>query len=199
MKRAALNVGLAVILISLTYFYLYPGSQAIVDGRIDTMISDGTDPAPLPYAYDQMVQTWHEKPHRLFFGAVHIDAADPQYGANFWFPWNERLAVILGSYFFPIEQLYGVMLFGLLLMNALCMYLLGRYLGWARTISFGLALAWGFSCYTRARAKVHGSLAGIYHLPLIFLGLYLVVRGRSKRSLALAALALLGAATVAHY
>lgn len=199
MKRAALNIGVLVGFLILAYAYLYPGSQALIERRTDTMISDGTDPAPLPYAYDLVIDTWKKKPSRLFYGAVHVDTADPQYGASFWFPWNERFVIVASSYFFETEEIYGVLLVFLLVANAGAMYALARYLGWARTLSFGLALAWGFSCYTRARAKVHGSLAGIYHLPLIFLGLYLIVRGRSWRSLLLAMLSLLGAATVAHY
>lgn len=79
------------------------------------------------------------------------------------------------------------------------MYLLAAYLGWSRPVSYGLAIAWAFNTFTRARAKVHGSMVGIYHLPLIFLALFMIVRGKSWRSLAGAALALFLAGMTLHY
>jgi len=66
-------------------------------------------------------------------------------------------------------------------------------------VSSGLAIAWAFCAFTRARAKVHMAMAGTYHLPLIFLGLFLVVRGTGRKSLFGAAISLLLAATVVHY
>lgn len=199
LKGKAAGFLLVVLFVGLTYAYLYPGSEAVFEGRTDVMMSDGTDPAPVPWVYDLIVDTWHEKPHRLFFGSVYVDAGDTENGNAFWTPWSERWSVVLLSYFLPTEQLYGGYVFVLLLLNGLCMYMLGRTRGWSRTLSYGLAIAWAFCAYTRARAKVHGALAGLYHLPLIFIGLDLVVRKKSKRSLALAALAFLAAGTAAHY
>lgn len=188
-----------LIFVVLSYFYLYPGSQALLDGRTDTFMSDGTDATTLPYIYDVILKVWHDHPSRYFYGAIYSEVGDPERGIADWMPWNERWPVLFYSHFLPVEQLGTATIASLMVISAFCMYLLCVYLGWSRMISLGLGIAWGFCCYTRARAKVHGPFAGIYHVPLIFLGLLLVVRGKSKRSLLAAAMSLLLAGTVAHY
>lgn len=187
------------VLACATYVYLYPGSQALFEGRTDTFLSDGTDPSSLPSAYDRLLQVWSKTPVNMFYGAVYQDSGDGDRGVALWFPWAERWLVVLSSYFFPLEQLSTAFIFLLFLINGIAMFLLGRTLGWSGVLSGALGFAWAINCYTRARAKVHGALVGQFHLPLIFLGLVLVVRGKSWRSISLAALSFFVAATTAHY
>src|SRR5262249_8595216 len=161
--------------------------------------SDGTDPASLPYAYDMLLQTWEKNPSRFLYGAVYSEQGDPERGSAYWLPWNERWTLVLTSYFLNLEQIPTAFSALLLLLNALIMYALARFVSWPRTVASGIAMAWAFCAYTRARAKVHMALVGYYHLPAIFLSLLLVARGRSKRSLTLAAAGFLLSGTVAHF
>lgn len=186
-------------LLLLGSLYLSPGPKALLEGRVDVVMSDGSDPMTLPYFYDRLVQIWQEKPSDLMYGAVYDRAGDGDRGVAYWVPWSERWLVIFYSYFFPVEQLSTALIWTLLIANGLAMYLLARFLGWNGLLAFGLAVAWAFNCYTRARAKVHGGLTGTFHLPLIFLGLLLVARGRSFRSAGAAAAVFLVAASAAHY
>ena len=163
--------GVLLLFIALTYVYLNPGGRAMLDGRTDIALGDGTDSAPMPYYYDLLLQTWKNHPSRLFYGSVYFESIDPEHGTPMWHPWNERWLVILSSKFIPLEQLTTAYLFWLFVLNGFFMFLLGRYLGWPWPISLGIGIAWAFNCFTRARAKVHLALAGIYHLPLIFLRL----------------------------
>jgi len=188
-----------VLLVLLAYAYLYPGSQALIDQRTDTVMSDDTDPATLPYQYGNLIKVWEEHPSRLFLGTVYYEGHDPEFGMAYWMPWCERWIVLFWSNFFPVEQLSTALIFTLMLLNGLCMYGLARYLDWNISVSSGLALAWAFCAYTRARAKVHGAMVGIYHLPLLFLGLFLVTRGKGRKSLLGAAACFLGAVTAATY
>ena len=165
----------------------------------DTVMSDDTDTAPVPYSYDSIIQTWHQYPERLFYGTVYVENGDPERGIAQWMPWSERWIVLLMSPFFALEQLSTALVFALLMINFLAMYLLARYLKWNPWVAFGLSLAWAFNPFTRARAKVHMAMTGTYHLPLIFLGLYLLARGRGWRSAFAAAAAFLLAMTTVHY
>lgn len=188
-----------LFLASLGYLYLYPGSQALIEARTDTVMSDGTDPTTLPYMYDRVVRIWKQHPTDLLFGAVYHREGDGDRGVAYWIPQSERWLVVLYSYLFPLEQISTALVWTFLILNGLAMFLLGRYLGWNPWLSYGLSLAWAFNCYTRARAKVHMALAGIFHLPLVFLGLFLIVRGKSYRSTLGAAACFFIAATAAHY
>ncbi len=193
-------LGLAfLVLVVFGWIYLYPGSQALLEGRVDTVMSDGTDATTLPYQYDRVIQIWKNKPSHLMYGAVYDEGIDGDRGAALWIPWSERIAIVFFSYFVPTEQISTAFIFSILVFNGLAFLLLATYMGWGRLLALGLGVAWAFSCYTRARAKVHGALAGTFHLPLIFLGLLLVARGRSWKSLSAAGLVFLIAATTAHY
>lgn len=187
------------LLILLAYAYLYPGVDALLEKRTDTVMSDDTDPATLPYQYGNLIKVWSEHPSRLFYGTVYYEGHDPEHGIAYWMPWSERWIVLAYSNLFPVEQLSTAFIFTLMILNALAMYALARYLNWNRSIASGLAIAWAFCAYTRARAKVHGAMVGTYHLPLIFLGLFLVVRGKSRKSLAAAAACFLASVTTATY
>lgn len=197
--RAIRAVAVILILLGLSYAYLYPGSEALLEGRTDIVMSDDTDPANLPYFYDQILKIRNESPSDLLYGAVYLRAGDPERGLPYWMSWNERLAVLIGSPFTPIEQLptFVVMLF--IILSGLAMYILARSWNWGFCISMGLSLSWAFCAYTRARAKVHNAFTGTYHLPLIFVALTLIASQRNRRSLVAAALCLLTASTVSYY
>jgi len=188
----------AFLLFALAYMYLYPGSEALFQGKTDVVMSDDTDPAPLPFSYKTLLESWHEDPLRFFFGSVYVTSNYPE-GTATWTPWNERWLILAFSPWIPLEQLSTAVVFALVLLNAFAMFALGRYLKWSRSLCLGLSIAWAFSSYVRARAKVHMAFTGIYHLPLIFLALFLIARGRTWRSVAAAAAALILACTVAHY
>jgi hypothetical protein len=198
MRRLLLPLQLA-ILIGLAYAYLYPGVDAAIERRTDMVMSDDTDPATLPYQYGNLLNVWREHPSRFFLGTVYYDGHDPEFGMAYWVSWSERWAVLFWSNFLPVEQLSTAFVFTLMILNALCMYALARYQQWNRSVASGLAIAWAFCAYTRARAKVHGAMVGTYHLPLLFLALLLVARGKGRRSLFGAAACFLFAMTTAHY
>lgn len=193
------RIAMVVMTLLLGYLYLYPALNPIFQGRVDTVMSDNTDPAALPYQYEEILDVWKENPSRFFYGAIYSESFDPEMGFAYWMAWSERWFVVLLSYFLPLEQISTGVVFSLMMLNVLCMYGLCRYLGWSRSVSYGLGIAWAFCAFTRARAKVHMSMAGIYHVPLIFLGLFLVVRGKSWRSAALAAGCFLLSVMTVHY
>ncbi len=187
------------LLVTGGYFYLFPGSLALLEGRTDVVMSDGTDSMSQSFGYDMLKDLWQNNPSRFFYGAIYYDGADPEKGTALWYPLSDRWLGLLASYVFPVEQVSTAYVYALIVLNGLCMFLLCSYLGWARAVGFALSFAWAVNCYVRARAKVHTAMVGIYHLPLIFLGVLLVVRGRSWRSLLAAMVALLLAGTTAHY
>lgn len=189
----------AALLIGLTFLYISPGGSALLAGRTDTVMSDDTDPSTLPFFYDKLVDTWQHHPSWFFYGAVFNEGRMPEGVFTFWAPWFERFSVPFWANFFPIEQVTTAFIFSLFILNFLAMYALCRYLQWARPLSVALSLSWAFCAYTRARAKVHGALTGTFHVPLIFLGLLLVARGKTWRSMLLATLVFLFACTTAHY
>lgn len=195
-RRAASVIFIFVIL---TYAYLYPGSQALIEKRNDVVMSDDTDPSSLPYLYDQLVKVAHENPSWLLYGAVYLPVGEPGKGTAYWVSWNERVSVLIGSFFVNNEQLSTFFIGLMMVISGLSMYALARSMSWNHWVALGLGIGWAFSAYMRARAKVHGGFVGCYHLPLIFLGLNLVVIGRDLRSLIKAAFAFLIASTVAYY
>ncbi len=190
---------MSFMMLALGYLYLYPGMNPIFNGEISSVMSDDTDPAALTYQYDQILKVWKENPVYFLYGAIYSDSLDPNQGFAYWMAWCERTLLVILSYILPIEQISTGLVFCLLLLNALSMFALSRYLGWTRSVSFGLGIAWAFNAFTRARAKVHMSMSGLYHIPLIFLGLFLITRGKSWRSLVLAALCFLASVTTVHY
>lgn len=188
-----------ILLVALSYFYLYPGLNLALSGNTELVMSDGTDPAGAPFQYESVLNVWSKHPSYLFYGSVYSEDLNPEQGAAYWMSWSEKWTVILTSYFLPLEQISMGVVFFLTIFTGLSMYALARYLKWNSWISTGLAIAWAFSAYMRARAKVHMSMTGIYHLPLLFLGLFLMVRGKTKKSLMLAALCFLLTVTTVHY
>lgn len=184
---------------ALTFFYLHPGGEALFKGRTDTVMSDDTDPSTLPYFYDGLLETWKDHKSWFFYGSVYNEGRTPDGAWAFWAPWLERFVVPFMGYFFPVEQLTTAFVFTLLMLNFFAMYALCRFMSWPRWLSLGLSLSWAFCAFTRARAKVHGALAGTFHIPLIFLGLLLLARGKTWRSLVGAILLFLFTVSTAHY
>jgi hypothetical protein len=199
LKKFGPIAGFIVLMFVGTYIYLYPGSSALIEKRTDFMMSDGTDPTSAPRQYELLNNLLHTHPSRLLYGSVWVDVGDPQKGYTLTIPFSERILTLLTIQFFPPEQVATAFIFLLMVLSGLSMYLLCAYMGWSWWISYALSFAWAINVYTRARAKVHGAFVGTFHLPLIFLGFFLIVKGKSRRSLIAAQLALLVAGTVAHY
>lgn len=193
------KIGLIVLVLGLVYLYFYPGLNPVITGPSNLVMSDDSDPAALPYVYGQVIDTWKNFPSRMFYGAVYSDTWEPEKGTAVWTPWSERWIAVLTSYFVPIEQISTMLVVLLAMANFFAMYGLSRYLSWSKSVSIGLAICWAFSAFTRARAKVHMSMTGIYHIPLLFLGLLLIARGKSWKSAALASLCFLLVGTTTHY
>jgi len=192
-------LGVVALFSLLAVAYVYPGGRAMLEGRTDIVMSDGTDPSTLPYQYSLIRSTWRTTPTRLLYGAVPAATLGAPEGFALWIPWIERSVVVAVAPLFPVEQLSTVLVVVLMVLDGLAMYLLGRHLGWSRSLSIAIAIAWAFNATTRGRAKVHMSLVGIFHVPLVFLGLLLVAKGKGWRSIAGAAACFAAAATVAHY
>ncbi len=191
--------GRVVFLIVLSFFYLSPGGLPLLKGRTDLVLSDGSDPATLPYSYSILIDHLKNSPRNLFYGAVPTDRLNPPEGFSIWFPWIEKLSVSLSEPFVALEQQSTFFVFVLFALSGISFYLMSRVRGWGQSLSLALSICWAFSAYTRARAKVHMALVGVYFLPLVILGLDLAVLRRSRRSLLAAALCLLLAAMSAHY
>lgn len=186
-------------LLVLAFVYLHPGGSLLLSARTDQVLSDGTDPTTLPYAYSIVIDHLQHRPSLLLFGAVPTERLNAPDGFAIWFPWLEKIVVAAFSPVVVLEQLSTLYVWLILTLTGMCFYALGTTLGWSRPLAFALALCWAFNAYTRARAGVHMALAGLYHLPLLVLGLHLVVNKRDRKSLGLAMLCFLGAATTAHY
>jgi hypothetical protein len=178
---------------------VHPGETAMLEGRTDIVMSDGTDASTLPYQYSLLRSTWRTTPTHLLYGAVPAATLGAPEGFALWIPWIERSVVVALGPLFPVEQLSTVLVVVLMVLDGLAMYLLGRYLGWSRSLAIAIAIAWAFNPTTRGRAKVHMSLVGTFHVPLVFLGLLLAAKGKGWRSIAAAAACFAAAATVAHY
>lgn len=186
------------LLLVLTALYLVPGTEALWNGRTDTAMSDDTDPSTLPMIYDEIIQIWKQHPSYLFYGSIYADQHSPDHSA-YWVSWAERWTILALSPFVALEQLSTGFVFILLIANAVAFYLMARYLNWHWSVASGLSVAWAFSTYTRARAKVHQGLAGVYHIPLLFLAVLLIARGKGRRSVFAASVCVLLAMTVNHY
>lgn len=181
------RIWIGVLFCTLSYLYLFPGSQAMLTGRTDTVLGDDTDSSAAPYHYNLILKTWDQYPKNMLYGAVYHPGANPDGGVALWYTWFERWSVVLLAEFVPLEQISVAFTFFIFVLNALLMYALSRYMQWNRNLSIAASIAWAFCCYTRARAKVHMGLAATFFLPAIFLGVLLVAKGKSWRSLAAAA------------
>lgn len=191
-------VGIIALFFALGLAYLQPGSTALLQGRTDKVLGDDTDISGMVYIYDQVIELAKSHPSWLLYGSVYLSNQDPN-GSTYWMPFSERILTILLHPFVQIEQMSTAISLALILLSGLTMYGLARYLRWNFAVSLALSIAWAFTPFARARAKVHVAMTGVYHVPLIFLALLLIARGRTWRSLAAAALALVVSCMTIHY
>lgn len=182
-----------------SFLYLSPGGEALWQNRTDVVLSDGTDPVAAPHQFGLVLESFQQSPWLLLYGATPTWSYGSPEGAAIWNTWAERWFVVAVSPFVVLEQTSTAWVFFLMVASGLSMLSLGRFWRWSWPVSLGISFAWVFSVYVRARAKVHSGFVGIYHLPLIFLALLVLARGRGRRSVLLSASLLLVAATVSHY
>lgn len=184
---------------AISYMYLYPAGQLMLEGNSEFVMSDGTDPTAAPNSYAQLDYTLHHEPLNLFFGALPSKTYSAPEGMALWFFWYEKITSVFAAQLVPIEQVTTMIVWISYILNALAFYFLGNILGWKKPISFAGGLAWAICAYTRGRAKVHMALSATYFLPTIFIGLFLLKRNKSKKDVALASLAFFLTALAAQY
>lgn len=186
-------------MVVLSFLYLSPGGDLLLENRKDLVLSDGTDPATLPYAYSLILHERDTNPSHLLYGAVPATTLNAPDGFSIWVPWIEKAVVAIFGDLVPIEQLSTLFVFIIVALTGLAFYFMGRNFGWNEAIALALAICFAINAYTRARIKVHMALAGPFHLPLIFWALKLAIARTDKRSWLLAGFLLLVAMSVAHY
>lgn len=199
MKSLGRGLVLLFVFGILSFLYLSPGGEALWQNRTDVVLSDGTDPVAAPHQFGLVLESFRQSPWLLLYGATPTWSYGAPEGAAIWNTWAERWFVVAVSPFVVLEQISTAWIFFLMILSGLSMLALGRFWGWSWSVSLGISFAWVFSAYIRARAKVHSGFVGVYHLPLIFLALLILARGRSWRSVLVSAGLLLLAATVSHY
>lgn len=182
----------------LSLIYIHPGEIYFFTGSTTQVLSDGTDPTTFPYQFSFLINEFLKDPTNLLFGAVYNPYLDYPQGQVMWIPMIERLQVLLFAPFVPVEQISTGLVILSMTLNAFFMYLLGRAFNLSNVTSFSMGIAWGFSAYTRARAKVHMGLVGIYHLPLLFLCL-LLLKKHDRRSFILSSTGFLLISFMPHY
>lgn len=163
------------------------------------MLSDGTDPAAAAHQHAMVLKAFERDPTNFLFGAVPVYEVGAPQGELIWNQWMERWTILVLSPWIEIEQLNTAWALILMITSGLAMFWMCRLWGWHWAISWGLAFAWAFSAYMRARAKVHAGFVGTFHLPLMICAFLILAQGRSKRSVALAAVLLWLAAGASHY
>jgi hypothetical protein len=183
----------------LGYMYLSPGADSLMNSDHTQVLSDGTDPTSLPFHFSIVDNVASETPSHLIYGAIPNRQYNAPYGNALWVGWMRKVLAVVYSPFVLVEQRSVAIGWTLLVFNALSMFLLGRAMSWPRWMAAGAGIAWAFNAFTRARAKVHMGLAGLYHLPLIFLALIILQRSNKKKNVALAAVLFLIASMTAHY
>ncbi|NQY99304.1 MAG: hypothetical protein HRT45_01385 [Bdellovibrionales bacterium] len=188
-----------VCIVVLGYMYLSPGAQYLMNSDHTKVLSDGTDPTSLPFHFSIIDNVASEHPGHLMYGAVPNRQYNAPYGNALWIGWMRKILSVVYSPFVIAEQRSVAIGWTLLVLNAMGMFFLGRAMKWPRWLAAAAGIAWAFNAFTRARAKVHMGLAGLYHLPLIFLGLVILQRSDKKKSVALAAVLFLIASMTAHY
>lgn len=188
-----------VVFLSCAIAYVHPGASLLFSGETTRVMGDGTDSLTAPYQYWILDWTRQHHPERLLYGSVAVETYSAPNGTAIWNPWIERISVFLLTPFVALEQMSTAWVILFMALNGLTVVLLGRIQGWPTPLSVGLGLCWAFSAYVRARAKVHITFVGLYHLPLIFLALAILQKKHDRRSIFFASFALLAAATTSHY
>ncbi len=194
---------LAWLLPVLSYFifsllYINPGNVPFLKGDTTLVLSDGTDPVTFPYQFKFLKDQFLNAPKELLYGAVYNPHMDYPQGIALWIAPLERIIDLFLSFVIPVEQVSTGLVIVYMVMDGIFMYLLSRAMAIPNLVSWAMGFAWAFNAFTRARAKVHMGLVGIYHLPLIFLALILLSRGKKRTNL-LAVLFFLMIAASPHY
>lgn len=200
MKKEIINTLLVGgLLLILSFMYLSPGGGLLLAGDKAKVMSDGTDPTTLPFQYELIASVAKKNFFHLFYGAVPNQIVNAPEGSAAWISWSEKIPSYFLSQLFPVEQVSTALVIFLLVANGLCFYLFARGMKWPQPIAIALSICWAFNPFTRARAKVHMAMAGIYHVPLIFLGLILLKKWPNKKGILLASLCFLFASMTLHY
>lgn len=188
-----------ILFLGLAFAYISPTGSYLLENRQDLTLSDGTDPVAAPHHYGLVIQSFHENPLNLFYGSTPTHGHNAPEGSPMWNGVLERWVVVALSPFVALEQMSAAWVIISMLLTGLAMCVFARAMNWAWPISLGLGMAWAFSAFVRARAKVHPGFVGLYHLPLICLAFLVLSRGKTWRSIAGAAALLLVASMVSHY
>jgi nitroreductase len=204
-KIVALELAVVVLgLVVVGFFYLAPASGALLRGDSSVMIGDDTDSITNPLQYAVVLDTLKHAPARLLFGAVYSPQLGAPEGEALFIPFIERGFVLLFAPFLDPDLMPTAMVWALMVLTGTSLYGCGRVLGWPRALCFGLAIAFAFTPYTRARGAVHIALVGVYWAPTVIAALHLLARPPAvlavgSRALVVAAGLLLFAAFAAHY
>lgn len=187
--------------------YLHPATTNMLAGKTGTYLGDGGgDPQTLAFYDSQLIETFRKRPSYLLYGAVYSPQQFAPAGVPMWVPWIERIVVpLVGLFTTEPSRLITLVAWVLMSLSAVCFYGYARSMDWGRVLSLSLALCWAFNPFTRARIDAHVALAATYYLPLVFWALELTKRGAAeegkaqRRTIALAAMAIVGSTMAAHY
>ncbi len=180
-----------LILFSLTYLYLSPGSRFLFEGKKDVVLSDGTDQLTAPYIYSLVLDRLAQHPTEFFYGAVYSEKVNPPMGFVFWMNWLEKIFLVISTFFLPLEQINAGISFAFIFLSGFSMFCLGRFLSWNKWISLGMGMSWGFNAFTLARAKVHPGFTALFFLPLLFIVLKMIQEKMTTKNKIIAAIILL--------
>lgn len=165
-RQTARRIIFFILFVVACLLYVHPAERLLFSLSQTTLIGDGTDIVPAPYFFDRLKSAFTEDPRSFLYGAVLIPDIGAPTGSPAWYSGLERILITASTLLVGPEQSAVLYLIILQLATASLMYFFCRRLHIHPVISFGLALAWAFCPYTRARAKVHLSLAGTFHWPL---------------------------------
>ena len=84
--RLVWPLGVVALFSLLAMAYVYPGGTAMLEGRTDIVMSDGTDPSTLPYQYSLLRSISRTKPTHLLYGAVPAATLGAPEGFALWIP-----------------------------------------------------------------------------------------------------------------
>ena len=173
---------------------------------VPNMLSDGTDPRGLLWAYEIIWDTLKTNPSRLLYGAIYSEMRDAPGATALWIPFVERALVIMMHPITNENTITTAVVWGFLVLNGMSAIWMGRSFRWPWFLTLPMALAFECNPFTRGRAVVHMGLAGIFYLPLILGSIERVCRmdpweppGQRDSTLIKCALAFLLAASSAHY
>lgn len=199
MKNLISCLGLLILFSIGAIAYTWPAAVPIWEQRTDQFMSDGSDPTTSPFQFEMLHRKYMQDPLFFFYGAFPNKQFNAPEGFVAWYSTVEKIAGAFFPWIVPSEQVSVLLAMVLMVLNGLCFYGMSRSLGWNKIISLGLAFAWSFSTFTRARAQVHPSLVGIFSIPLAILGLHVLIKDRSSKGVFKSALCFLGCATSPHY